>query len=199
MNVTEPAALAVRVWDLPVRVFHWTLAVSFAAAYTISESERWRGVHTLLGYTVLGLIAFRLLWGFIGTRYARFESFLYAPAAVGRYLGGLLRGQPPPHLGHNPAGSYVIYAMLAVGVLTGVSGWCTLNGIGGDTSEELHEVLANGWLVLVIVHVCGVVASSFLHRENLVRAMLSGYKRAAGPAAAGGDRAEYGNVDHDRD
>ncbi|MFO1402492.1 MAG: cytochrome b/b6 domain-containing protein, partial [Steroidobacteraceae bacterium] len=184
-TVTEPAQLAVRVWDLPVRVFHWALAGSFAAAYTLSESERWRGVHAMFGYTVLGLIAFRLLWGFIGTHYARFASFLFTPAAVGRYLGGLLRGNPQPHLGHNPAGSYVIYAMLLVGALTGASGYCTLNGIGGDASEELHEVLANGWLALVIVHVCGVVASSVLHRENLVRAMLSGYKRVAAPLVAG--------------
>ena len=237
-TVTEPAPLAVRVWDLPVRVFHWTLAASFAAAYTLSESERWRNVHTMFGYTVLGLIAFRVLWGFIGTRYARFASFLYPPAATGRYLGSLVRGQPQAHLGHNPAGSYVIYAMLVVGALTGVSGYCTLNGIGGDASEELHEVLANGWLALVIVHVCGVVASSLLHRENLVRAMVSGYKRVVGPldagvrgsparvgvglalavavlgfwaalllgggaapsaGPAGGDRAEYGDLDHDGD
>lgn len=183
-TVTEATSIPVRVWDLPVRVFHWTLAISFAAAYTLSESERLRGVHVMFGYTVLALIAFRLLWGFVGTRYARFASFLYPPAAVARYLRGVAQGRPEAHLGHNPAGSYVIYAMLALGLLTGASGYCTLNGIGGEASEDLHELLANGWLALVIVHVAGVIVSSVLHRENLVRAMLTGYKRAAGPLAA---------------
>ena len=198
-TVTEASTAPVRVWDLPVRVFHWGLAISFAAAYTLSESERLRGVHVMLGYTVLGLIAFRLAWGFLGTRYARFASFLFPPAAVARYLRSVAQGRPDSHLGHNPAGSYVIYAMLALGALTGASGYCTLNGIGGDASEELHELLANGWLALVIVHVAGVIVSSVLHRENLVRAMLTGYKYATAGDRGHGDHAEYAGAGHDDD
>ena len=182
--MTETALAPVRVWDLPVRIFHWSLACSFAAAYVLSESERLRGMHVMFGYTVLALITFRLLWGFIGTRYARFASFMFSPAVTARYLRSVARGQPDAHLGHNPAGSYVIYAMLALGALTSATGYCSLNDIGSDLSKQLHEALANGWLALVFVHVAGVVISSVLHHENLVRAMITGYRRTAAPSAA---------------
>jgi cytochrome b len=159
-------------------VFHWTLAISFGGAYLLAESERLRQVHVMFGYTVLGLIAFRFLWGFIGTRYARFSSFLFGPRAALSYVQSIARGEPEHHVGHNPIGSYAVYAMLVLGVLTGVSGYCTLNDIGGDSAEDFHEVIANTWLAVVIVHIAGVIVSSVLHRENLVRAMITGYKRA---------------------
>jgi cytochrome b len=174
----------IRVWDLPVRVFHWALAISFGGAYLLAESERLRQVHVMFGYTVLGLIAFRLLWGLIGTRYARFASFLFGPRAALSYVKSIARGAPEPHVGHNPLGSYAVYAILVLGVLTGVSGYFTLNDIGGDAAEEFHEVIANIWLAVVIVHIAGVIVSSVLHRENLVRAMITGYKRASEPAAS---------------
>lgn len=173
-----------RVWDLPLRVFHWTLALSFGGAYLLAESERLRQVHVMFGYTVLGLIAFRFLWGFIGTRYARFASFLFGPRAALRYVKSIARGNPEHHVGHNPIGSYAVYAILVLGVLTGISGYCTLNEIGGDAAEELHEGVANAWLAVVIVHIAGVIVSSVLHRENLVRAMITGYKRAGDTAAS---------------
>lgn len=186
MNTASSESSSVRVWDLPVRVFHWTLAASFAGAYVLGETEKFRNVHVMFGYTVLGLIAFRFLWGFIGTRYARFSSFLFGPGKVLAYVGSLVRGRPEHHVGHNPLGSYAVYAMLALGVLTGVSGYCTLNEIGGEAFEEVHEVAANLWLTLVIVHVAGVIFSSFMHRENLLRGMITGYKQAAAPQQAEG-------------
>jgi cytochrome b len=163
-------------------VFHWTLAISFGGAYLLAESERLRQVHVMFGYTVLGLIAFRFLWGFIGTRYARFSSFLFGPRAALSYVQSIARGEPEHHVGHNPIGSYAVYAMLVLGVLTGVSGYCTLSDIGGDSAEDFHEVIANTWLAVVMVHIAGVIVSSVLHRENLVRAMITGYKRAGEPA-----------------
>lgn len=168
----------VRVWDLPVRIFHWALAASFGAAYVLAETERLRQVHVMLGYTVLGLIAFRMAWGFVGTRYARFTSFLFGPGAVLRYLGRLASGRPERHLGHNPAGSWAIWAILGLGLVTGVTGYMTFNELGSEAVEELHEGFANAWLAVVFVHVAGVLISSVLHRENLVAAMLTGYKRA---------------------
>ena len=122
-----------RVWDLPVRVFHWTLAGSFIGAYALSDSERWRNVHVLLGYTVLGLLAFRLLWGFVGTRHARFRSFAYSPLAAVRYLRDEVAGRAQRYLGHNPAGSWAVYGMLLLGVATGVTGYLTFAKIGGET------------------------------------------------------------------
>ena len=164
------------VWDLPVRMFHWLLAISFAGAFLTAESERLRSVHVALGYTMLGLVGFRLLWGVLGTGYARFGAFAFGPRRVISYLKSLMTFRPEHYVGHNPAGSWVIYALLAVVLLTGTTGYVTLNDIGGDWLEELHEAVANGLLALVILHLAGVVVSSIMHRENLVRGMLSGYK-----------------------
>lgn len=166
----------IRVWDLPVRVFHWMLAVSFAGAYALSESERLRNVHVMLGYTVLGLLAFRLAWGFVGTRYARFRSFAYSPLAAVRHLRDELTGRAARYVGHNPAGSWAIYGLLLLGTATGVTGYLTFNDVGGEAFEEVHEVLANAWLLLVVVHVIAVLLSSVVHRENLVRSMVTGDK-----------------------
>lgn len=177
----------VRVWDMPVRVFHWALVASFGAAYLLGDSERWRQIHVMFGYTVLGLITFRILWGFVGTHYARFTTFAYSPRAALRYVGSLISRSPEHHIGHNPAGSWAVYAILTLGIATGVTGYLTLNEIGGDALEEAHEVLANAWLVVVFVHVAGVIASSFAHRENLAKAMVTGYKRRS--SASGSDSA----------
>jgi cytochrome b len=164
------------VWDIPTRAFHWLLALSFAGAFVTAESERYRDVHVLLGYTVLGLVAFRLVWGLVGTRYARFASFAYGPRSVLTYVKSLLGRSPQHYLGHNPAGSWAIYGLLALSLLAGASGYATYNDIGGHWMEEVHETLANTLLALVFVHIAGVVLSSFLHRENLVRSMLNGHK-----------------------
>lgn len=173
-----PSTTSVRVWDAPVRVFHWLLVLSFAGAFVTAESERWRLVHVTLGYTVAGLIAFRMVWGLVGTRHARFANFVRGPAAVLAYLRALLRGSPEHHLGHNPAGGWAIVALLLGCALLTASGWATYNEWGGDWLEELHEALGNGLLALIGVHVVGVIVSSRLHQENLVRAMFTGRKRA---------------------
>jgi cytochrome b len=166
-----------KVWDLPTRIFHWALAVSFAGAYALAESERLRNVHVALGYTVLGLLAFRLIWGFVGPRYARFSSFAHSPLAALRYLVDELRGRAPRYLGHNPAGSLAVFGLLILGAATGVTGYLNFNGFGGESMEGLHGVCATAWLVLVILHLMGVVLSSIMQRENLVRSMVTGLKR----------------------
>ena len=165
------------VWDLPTRAFHWLLAGSFVGAFLTAESERYRDVHVMLGYTTLGLIAFRVLWGFVGTRYARFNSFTFSMRKVSEYLRSLLARDPAHYVGHNPAGSWAIYALLVLGVLTGISGYATYEELGGDRLGALHEALGNAMLGIVMLHIAGVVLSGFLHRENLVKAMLTGYKR----------------------
>jgi len=169
----------VLVWDLPTRVCHWLLALSFAGAYLTAESERLRDVHVMLGYTMAGLVAFRLVWGVLGTRYARFASFAYGPRQVLSYLKSLLTRSPQRYLGHNPAGSWAIYGLLGLSALAVAAGYATYNDVGGHAMEEVHEALANGLLALVLVHIAGVAASSLLHGENLVRAMITGRKRDA--------------------
>jgi cytochrome b len=108
-NADRPeGTFRVLIWDLPVRVFHWALVASFAGAYWLSESERLRNVHVMFGYTVLGLVVFRLTWGFVGTRYAQFRSFLYSPREAMAYVRSLFSRSDPQFLGHNPAGSFAI-------------------------------------------------------------------------------------------
>jgi len=149
-RASNPAAgKQVLVWDAPVRVFHWLMVLCFAGAYITSESETWRLVHVTLGYTMAGLVVFRILWGFVGTRHARFSSFVRGPKAISSYLRSLLR-RAPEH-----------------------------NDLAGEWVAELHEVLANGMLLLVGVHIAAVVVSSWLHKENLARAMLTGRKRGS--------------------
>lgn len=176
MQTTDSRIL---VWDAPVRIFHWLMVLSFAGAWLTSESERWQLVHITLGYTMAGLIAFRLLWGLVGTRYARFAQFVRGPQAVWRYLQSLRTPRPQHHTGHNPAGALAIVLILLAGAALTLSGWANYNEIGGNWVEEFHEVLGNGMLLLVAVHVAGVIVSSRLHRENLARAMVTGRKDGA--------------------
>ena len=164
------------VWDAPVRVFHWLLVLSFAGAYITSESERWRLVHVTLGYTMGGLIAFRIIWGLIGTRYARFGSFVRGPSAVIRYLRALWTGVPEHHVGHNPAGALAIVLLMICSVTIVASGWSVYNDLGGGLVEELHEIAGNFMLLVIGVHLAGVLVSSKLHHENLVRSMVTGTK-----------------------
>ena len=129
----------ITVWDIPTRLFHWTLALCFALAWLTSESDALLSVHTFVGYVMLGLIGFRLVWGVVGGRYARFASFAYGPRAAVRYAREVLSRKAPRHIGHNPAGSLAIYTLFALVLAVGVSGLLTLGG------EEQRGV-ASGWL-----------------------------------------------------
>ena len=164
------------VWDLPTRIGHWLLVASFALAWLTGESETFRLVHVAAGYVMAAVLAFRIFWGIAGSRYARFASFLFSPRQVLDYLAGLLRGEKSHWVGHNPAGSYAIYLLILLGFATTGSGWAAYNELGGEWLEELHEGLASAMLAVVGLHVAGVVVSGWLHRENLVRSMLNGYK-----------------------
>ena len=167
------------VWDLPTRVFHWSFALSFAGAYLTAESERYRDIHLALGYVFLGMLVFRLVWGLVGTDYVRFRAFWFKPAEIVAYLRALLSPQPQHYVGHNPAGGVAIFLLLALGLLISVSGLGLYWEIGDeDWFEELHEIAANVMLLVVGVHIAGVLVSSVLHKENLVRAMFNGYKQA---------------------
>ena len=176
MNTTSASRAEehVLVWDAPVRVFHWLMVLCFAGAWITAESERWRLLHATLGYTVAGLVAFRIVWGLVGTKHARFASFVRAPGAALRYLGSLVRGAPEHHVGHNPAGALAIVALLGVAAVVVASGWAAYNDVFKDVFEELHEGAAEALMALVLLHVVAVVVSGWLHRENLVRAMITG-------------------------
>lgn len=166
----------VLVWDVPTRTFHWLFALSFVGAYLTAESERWRLLHVTLGYTMAGLVVFRLVWGLMGTRYARFTNFVRGPRAVGSYLESLIHNQPEHYMGHNPAGALAIVAMLGLASSVAVTGLGAYNDISGEWLAILHAWLADMMLLLVGIHIAGVVVASWLHREPLVVAMLTGRK-----------------------
>ena len=177
------------VWDPLVRVFHWALAFFFILAYFL-EGKGLK-MHSYAGYTVVLLVLFRIVWGAIGTRHARFSDFLVKPDESIRYFIQLLRGNAKSHVGHNPAGAAMIVLMLfslSITALSGISLFA-LEGSGplantfvsswsGSLQENIHEFFADFSVALVIVHVIGVVYSSLVHRENLIKAMITGKKPA---------------------
>ncbi|MDD2810657.1 cytochrome b/b6 domain-containing protein [Rhodoferax sp.] len=164
------------VWDAPTRVFHWLLALSFAGAYITSESDRLMGVHLTLGYTMVGLVAFRVVWGLIGTRYARFTSFIRGPEAVAQCASDMLQLKPKHSVGHNPLGAVSIVLMLLATLVVVYTGWVYFNG-AAHSVKEIHEGAAGLMLAVVGVHVAGVLLASVMQGENLVGSMISGYKQ----------------------
>lgn len=199
----------VKVWDPLIRVLHWSLVVAFTVAYLSSEEES--VLHVYSGYVVLGLILIRVAWGLIGTRHARFSDFVYSPREVSGYLRGLASPHPRHYLGHNPAGGWMVLALIASLFVVTISG-VMLDSAEGDGTfaaagagvavisqaradsdeygeregseggeafwEEVHEASADITVFLVFLHIAGVLVASVLHRENLVRAMITGRKVA---------------------
>lgn len=166
------------IWDAPSRVFHWLQAVSFVGAYLTSESERNRDIHVAFGYIMLGLIVFRLLWGFLGTRYARFSSFVFKPGEIIAYLLSLFKGKPKHYLGHNPAGSVSVWLLLSIGLIICVTGVMALQDNASEAVINMHGAATKVMLAVILLHIIGVLVSSVLHRENLVHSMITGYKSA---------------------
>jgi cytochrome b len=172
------ASETVRVWDPVVRLFHWSLVASFITAWvTGDELQR---VHEIAGYVIVGLLVVRVLWGFVGTAHARFSDFVYRPSAVIGYLIDTARRRARRYLGHNPAGGAMVVALLMLLAVAAASGiMMTTDAFWGvEWVEETHEAAANLTLVLIGFHLAGVFVASVEHRENLVRAMVSGRKRA---------------------
>ena len=173
-GVTPPAA--VKVWDPFVRVFHWSLAALFLLAYvTGDELER---VHIAAGYAIAGLVGLRIVWGFIGPRRARFGDFVRAPRAVLADLRDVALFRTPRYLGHNPAGGAMTLALFGLVLVASFSGWLSTTDryFGSFWVEAIHSGSANLLIGLVVLHVVGVILSSLLHGENLIRAMITGRK-----------------------
>jgi cytochrome b len=179
----------IKVWDIPLRVFHWLLVAAFFAAY-FSE-EDFLTLHVWAGYLIIGLLLFRLVWGFLGNEYAQFKNFICSPVLSFAYLKDVLARKSKRYIGHNPAGAAMIVLLLGSIFLTTLTGLCVyaadqnaglLAGIITAENEELweetHEFFANFSVFLVLIHIAGVVFESILHKENLGRAMVTGEKRS---------------------
>jgi len=167
------------VWDLPTRLGHWTLVVCIAGAWLTSESERLAALHAAFGYTIALIIGFRLVWGFIGTKYARWSNFSPSIDRLSGYLRSVLQRRPQHFVGHNPLGAVGIYALLGLTVVISLTGLANQQNLGGHWMSELHEASAEMLLVVIALHVFGVLMSSILHKENLIKSMVSGIKKEA--------------------
>lgn len=171
----------IRVWDRFVRAFHWALALSFALAWL--SAQRWEAGHEAAGYVAGALALARVVWGFVGSPYARFAQFVRAPRIVLAYLQAIAARSEARFLGHNPAGGAMIVALLIGVAAASVTGWMlTIDAFWGETwTQRLHTLAAHGLLLLVLAHLLGVALASLRHRENLVRAMIFGDKRPPEP------------------
>jgi len=178
----------VKVWDLPLRIFHWLLVAGFVIAY-LTEDDLLT-VHVWAGYLIFGLLLFRLVWGFIGNDYARFSNFLCSPVKSVIYVKDVAALKAKRYLGHNPAGAAMIMLLLFSLLMTSITGFAVYgadqgagplaNIIGSSNKElweEVHEFFANFTLLLVFAHILGVAVESFIHRENLAKAMWHGFKK----------------------
>ena len=173
VTARNPAAPGqrVKVWDLPLRLFHWILVIAVAVAFLSSEEDSalndW---HVLSGWAAAILIIFRLVWGFVGGEHSRFADFV-RPSRIPGHLSALFRGRRSADLGHNPLGAIAVVLLLA---LTAVTVWT--GAFGGEKAEELHEIIAWTLLAMIGLHIAAVVAMSLVERENLVRTMITGDK-----------------------
>lgn len=182
----------IKVWDPFVRLFHWSLVLSFFVAYITEED--FLSIHTFAGYAVLALILVRIVWGFIGTKHARFGDFVYSFENIKIFIKDTLLFRAKRYLGHNPAGGAMILLLMISLLMTTVSGiavygaeeqagpmasWFSQGaGFWGDAFEEIHEFFANFTLLLVFIHVAGVIVESFIHKENLTQSMINGFKKS---------------------
>jgi cytochrome b len=174
--ISSPTAQnQIRVWDLGVRIFHWSLVGMFTLSYVLADQ---RLLHLKLGYVVLVLMTFRLAWGVVGGKHARFRDFVKNPLTVAKFLIAMIKGKESRYLGHNPAGGAMIIALLITIISIGVSGYMISTDMffGMEWVETTHKALVKLCLLLIFGHISGVIYASYRHRENLVKSMLTGMK-----------------------
>ena len=183
-QVVSPSALLadvtqVKVWDPVVRIFHWTLALGCIANLTVLRDVQ--PAHEIVGYVILGAIAIRILWGFVGSAHARFSDFIPGPRKLLDYLGSRVRGKAPRYVGHNPGGALMMLALVGLATICSVTGVMMEQDAfwGVEWVEDFHKSAANLILALAVFHVLAALVESWHHRENLIRAMITGRKRVA--------------------
>lgn len=173
----QQATHAVKVWDIWVRITHWAVALGIFA--NLIATEGGSDVHEYIGYAVAALVVARLIWGFIGTKYARFSNFFPTPRRIKQHIGEIKAHRfNDSHLGHNPFGALMMFALWGVILALGVTGYLqtTDRFWGDDTIQQIHELLANSWWVLVPLHVAAAIIMGRLQQQNLIKSMITGKK-----------------------
>jgi cytochrome b len=186
MSASAPARAGapVKVWDLPLRLSHWAMALCVLVAWFTPNT--YDTLHRSAGYGVLMLTLFRLVWGFAGTRYSRFPNPLRTFRVLPGYLRNVGRGRARRYLGLNPAGSAMSITMLLLLAMSGISGWMqvTVRFFGVAWVQDTHTCTSYAVILVALVHVVGVLVMSVRQKENLVRAMITGWKRHGGTRPA---------------
>ena len=177
MKMTEQKQ-SVLVWDFPVRVFHWLLVISFAGAWLTAGSEAQQMIHYAFGYSACALILFRIFWGLVGTRYARFSQFIKGHTETMQHIKALILGKRhPEEIGHNPAGALVMISLMILILLISLTGYWSVKEFMGDLMSGAHEAISNMALVFVAIHIAAAFIMSFIQKENLIKAMFTGNKQ----------------------
>jgi cytochrome b len=164
----------VLVWDFPVRIFHWGLAICFVGSWLTSESENYKMLHISFGYTGVFLLLFRLFWGFFGTKYANFKTFIYRFVEIKKYILNVFSKKKDHYIGHNPAAGMMMLFLMILFLLTSFSGFLVYKEF--VESKDFHEIFAYITMVLVIGHVLAAILMSILEKQNLVKSMVTGKK-----------------------
>lgn len=175
----------VLVWDFPVRVFHLLLPISFFGAWLTAETDGYEMLHYAFGYTAGLLVVFRIIWGVIGSKYSRFSNFIKGPKGIYHHVVNMMKCKfDEPYLGHNPLGAVVMLGLMLLTLATVATGYLNLSEILGEPSEELHEGIASIMMTVVVVHFLAAIMMSFIQKENLPRAMVTGRKTSSNQSLA---------------
>lgn len=180
-NMNSTNMKLTKVYDWPTRLFHWSFVVLFLSAFFISkvidDDSPAYAYHMLLGFLLVGTVILRIIWGFIGSKYARFSSFSLKPPELLNYLKNLLLGIKERKLGHNPASAWAAIIMMALAIGLGVTGYLMVTNNNKEFFEDIHELMANAFIIVAIAHVAGVILHSLRHRDGIAFSMIHGQKK----------------------
>ena len=188
----------VLVYDLPTRLFHWLFAGFFIAAFAIAnliddDSTRF-SLHMLAGFGMVFVVVLRLFWSLVGTRHARLADLALNPRQLIAYFKGMFSGGSRRWTGHNPASSWAAVAMVGLALGLGATGYLMASGAENDALKEAHELMANAFLVVVLLHVGGVLVHVLRHRDQLQNSMVTGRKQVAEDQTPAADHAPVRNL-----
>ena len=168
------------VYDLPTRIFHWLFAglflTGFVIAKTMDDDSPWFNYHSLAGLTLGFVVLLRLIWGIFGSKHARFSGFALKPTDLVSYFKGILTGEKKRWAGHNPASSWAGIVMMLMALGLAVTGYLMTSGPNKETYEDVHELLANGFIIVVVLHIAGIVLHTIRHKEMIGLSMIDGKK-----------------------
>lgn len=168
-----------KVYDLPTRLFHWLFASLFIGAFAIAklvdDDSPWFSQHMIFGLILFVVTSLRVIWGVVGSRYARFSSYPLHPLQLLKYFRDILSSKGSQYYGHNPASAWSALAMMLLALGLGATGYLMATG-QKETFEDIHELFANGFAFVVVAHVAGVVLHSLRHRDGIALSMIHGKK-----------------------